>query len=82
MHAGFQDEHPEDCAQQHDRRNPVGAGAVQPEKPGQRQEREQKIVDVKLGRVEERDDEDGAEVVEDGERQKEYLQRRGRTLAE
>ncbi len=56
--------------------------AVQPEEPGKRGEREEEVIDLQLARVEQRDDQDRAKVVEDRERQQEDLERGRRAFAE
>ena len=78
MDTGFQDKHPHDHTEQQDGGHTVNAAQVQPEHGQQRCQRHQQVVDLQFGCVEQCDDQDGPEVIENGECQQEHLERHGR----
>ncbi|MPL88576.1 hypothetical protein SDC9_34602 [bioreactor metagenome] len=76
VHARFQHQHPKHGAEDQRRRQPVATGQVAQQHQRDRDQREQQIMRLQMLGVEDRDHQDSAEVVENGEGEQEDLQPR------
>ncbi len=75
VHATFEHQYPQDRTEQQDRRHPVRAAPVQPGHARQRRQCIDQVFNPQIRGVEQRDDQDCAQIVEYRQRQQEYLQR-------